>query len=72
MIYPTTPRGDMEPKQIFIVHDSIWDAMRRWAKDHKFRLVRLPDGADDEGRPFFKDDDPDVVPTYGFMPVDDD
>lgn len=57
----------MEPKQIFIAHESLWKAMEKWARDHGFHLDRLPDGASDDGVPFFSDD-PDVTPTYAFMP----
>lgn len=61
-----------EPSQIFVVHASLWDAMERWAADHKFHLGRLPDGADEDGVPFFKDPatDDDFTPTYAFMPKD--
>jgi hypothetical protein len=65
----------MEPKQILIVHDSLWDAMERWAREHNFMLSRIPDGADDEGRPFFREDKPETecpqcghTQTYAFMP----
>ena len=61
---------DFKPRQIFIVHPSLWDGMERWAADHKFHLHRIPDGTDDDGYPKYIDDDPDVVPTYAFMPKD--
>jgi len=58
---------EFEPRQIFIVHESVWQAIERFAEQHNFYLHRIPDGADDDGRPFYSDD-PDTTPTYGFMP----
>ncbi len=43
-------------RQIFIVHQSIWDAMQLWADVHGFHLGRLPTGTTDP------------TPTYAFMP----
>jgi hypothetical protein len=69
--------GDFEPRQILIVHPSLWEAMERWAADHRFHLHRIPDGADDEGRPYFRENRPETecpqcghTPTYSFMPKD--
>jgi hypothetical protein len=71
------PEPDFEPKQILIVHPAIWRAMQNWAADHKFLLARIPDGADEEGVPFYREDKPEGeceqcghTPTYGFMPSD--
>jgi hypothetical protein len=67
--------SDFEARQILIVHESLWDAMKRWASDHRFYLDRIPDGADDEGRAFFREDRPETecprcghTPTYAFAP----
>jgi hypothetical protein len=67
--------NEFAPRQIFIVHPGLWEAMERWAADHKFHLGRIPDGADDDGVPFYREDRPGTecaqcghVPTYGFMP----
>jgi hypothetical protein len=64
-----------EARQILIVHEGLWAAMERFAAANNFRLDRVPDGADDEGRPFFREDKPETecqqcghTPTYGFMP----
>lgn len=57
----------MEARQILVVHQAIWDEMESFAQRKGFRLDRVPDGADDDGRLFFSDD-PDVIPTYAFMP----
>lgn len=61
---------DFEPRQIFIVHESLWQAMEDFAERRNFHLHRIPDGANDDGVPFFKDPaaDPDFTPTYAFMP----
>jgi DNA primase len=59
--------SEFEPRQIFIVHQSVWDAMERWAADRRFYLQRIPDGADEDGRVFFRDDE-ETTPTYAFMP----
>jgi hypothetical protein len=67
MVSPEPEPDDFAPRQIFVVHQGLWDAMERWAAQHNFYLHRIPDGADDDGRPFFSED-PDVTPTYGFMP----
>lgn len=71
------PDDDFQPRQIFIVHEALWLAMERWAEAFNFRLDRLPDGADDDGRVFFREDRPETeceqcghTPTYGFMPKD--
>jgi hypothetical protein len=73
----TDSAPDFEPRQIFIVHESIWRAMLIWAADHRFHLHRVPDGADEEGVPFFREDKPETecaqcghTPTYAFMPKD--
>jgi hypothetical protein len=62
------------PRQIFIAHESLWNAMQRWAADHNFHLDRIPDGADENGVPFFREDKPETecpqcghTPTYSFM-----
>jgi len=69
--------GEFEPRQIFIVHEGIWNAMKRFAETNNLRLDRIPDGADETGRPFFREDRPETecpqcghTPTYGFMPKD--
>ena len=58
-------------KQILIVHDSLWTAMERFAERNNLRLDRIPDGADDNGVPYFtdwNDGENDGFPTYAFMP----
>lgn len=64
------PDGDFDARQIFIAHEGLWQAMVEWAEQHNFHLHRIPDGATDEGRPFFHGDlaDADFTPTYAFMP----
>lgn len=54
-------------RQIFITYPEIWEAMERWAADHRFHLARIPDGSGENGEMFFSDD-PDTTPTYAFMP----
>jgi len=54
-------------RQIFIAHKGLWEQMERWAEQRNFYLQRIPDGADEDGRPFFRDDE-ETTPTYGFMP----
>jgi hypothetical protein len=66
-----------ETRQILIVHEELWDQMQRWAADHRFHLDRIPDGADDDGVPFLREQKPETecaqcghIPTYAFMPKD--
>ena len=65
---PEFPEGNA--RQIFIAHAGLWDQMVRWAASRNFYLQRIPDGANEDGVPFFKDPatDDDFTPTYGFMP----
>jgi len=66
---------DFEPRQIFIAHQSLWDAMERFARANNFHLDRIPDGADEDGTVFFREQRPETecqqcghTPTYAFMP----
>lgn len=66
---------DFEPRQILIVHAALWRAMERWAHSRNFTLDRIPDGADENGVAFFREQRPETecsqcghTPTYGFMP----
>lgn len=64
-----------EARQVMVVHESVWNALVALGEQHGLRLDRVPDGADDDGTPFFREDRPDTecpqcghVPTYAFMP----
>lgn len=68
---------DFELRQILVTHESVWRALVSLGIQHGLDLVRLPDGADDDGRPFFQESRPEAptcpdcgppVPTYGYMP----
>ena len=58
---------DGEARQIFIAHKGLWQQLERWAEARNFYLHRIPDGANEDGVPFFSDD-PETTPTYAFMP----
>lgn len=65
------------PRQILIAHEGLWRAMEAWAEQRNFWLHRIPDGADEDGRPFFREQKPETecaqcghTPTYAFMPKD--
>ena len=67
--------SDFTPRQILIVDESMWEAMRQFARHHGINLDRIPDGADERGVPFFREQKPETecprcghVPTYAFMP----
>lgn len=63
---------NFEPRQIFITHEGMWEALKVFAGRHNLHLDRIPDGANEDGIPFFKDPDTDedFTPTYAFMPKD--
>lgn len=65
----------MEPRQILIVHEGLWEAMQQFADQHNLLLHRIPDGSDDDGVPFFREEKPETecpqcghTPTFAFMP----
>ena len=66
---------NFEPRQIMIVHEGLWAALESWARSRGLSLDRIPDGAEADGRPFFREDKPETecpqcghTPTYSFMP----
>lgn len=67
--------AEFPPRQIMILNEGLWNALERWAADRNFHLHRIPDGADENGVPFFREDKPETecpqcghTPTYSFMP----
>jgi hypothetical protein len=67
--------GEFEPRQIMVVHEGTWEALKVFAGRHNLHLDRIPDGADENGVPFFREDRPETecekcghTPTYAFMP----
>jgi hypothetical protein len=66
---------DFEPRQILITNEGLWNSLEQVAAGSGLRLVRTPDGADENGRMFFREDKPETecpqcghTPTYAFMP----
>lgn len=61
--------GDFKPKQILIVHESLWEALVSWGVLNNLSLDQIPD-VDDEGQACFKsDEERDDFPTYCFTPT---
>jgi hypothetical protein len=59
---------DFAPRQIFIVHESVWREMELWAQRRNFHLDLLPRMGDDGNLTL--EYGPDDTPTYAFMPKD--
>lgn len=44
-------RPEFAPRQIVVVHESVWEELGEWARRHQMALTRMPTG--DDGLPTY-------------------
>lgn len=60
---------DFEAREIVIAHQSLWEALERFADERNLMLTRIPFGCDDEGKLTMEVPEGRLAP-YGFIPRD--